>query len=55
MNWQDHWHARASFTIFDSGFGDGERFCAVLQASGDAHNLPATLRYSGLACGSRPA
>ena len=54
MSWQDHWRARASFTIFDSGFGDGERFRAVLQTWRADPHRPAKLHYIALDAGPLP-
>ncbi|MFL6658273.1 MAG: tRNA U-34 5-methylaminomethyl-2-thiouridine biosynthesis protein, partial [Massilia sp.] len=32
MNWQHLWRGRGHFALFDSHFGDGARFRALLQA-----------------------
>jgi tRNA 5-methylaminomethyl-2-thiouridine biosynthesis bifunctional protein len=44
MNWQ----GRAHFTIFDSAYGDGERFQALLQRWRDDPQRPARLHYIAL-------
>lgn len=54
MDWQAHWRARASFTIFDSGYGDGGRFRAVLQAWRADPHRPAKLHYIALDAGPLP-
>lgn len=54
MNWQDHWRARTSFTLFDSAFGDGERLRAVLQAWRADPQRPARLHYIALDAGPLP-
>ena len=54
MDWQGLWRARAHFTIFDSGFGDGERFRAALQAWRDDPQRPARLHYIAIAGGPLP-
>ena len=44
MNWQ----GRAHFTVFDSAYGDGERFRALLQRWRDDAQRPARLHYIAL-------
>ena len=44
MNWQ----GRAHFTVFDSAYGDGERFRALLQRWRDDPQRPARLHYIAL-------
>ena len=54
MDWQVHWRGRGHFTIFDSRFGDGARFHAVLQAWRHDPERPARLHYIALAEGALP-
>jgi tRNA 5-methylaminomethyl-2-thiouridine biosynthesis bifunctional protein len=54
MGFRDHWGSRASFTIFDAGYGDGARFRSVLQAWRDDPQRPAKLHYIALASGPLP-
>lgn len=54
MHWQQQWRGRASFTIFDSGFGDGAQWRAVLQAWHADPHKPARLHYIALASGALP-
>ena len=42
------WQGRARFTVFDSAFGSGERFRALLQAWRDDPQRPARLHYIAL-------
>ncbi len=51
MQFEGHWRGRASFTIFDSGYGDGARWRAVQQAWRDDPQRPARLHYIALASG----
>lgn len=51
MNFEVHWRGRASFTIFDSGYGDGAQWRAVRQAWRDDPQRPARLHYIALAGG----
>lgn len=48
MDWQVHWRGKAHFTIFDTGYGGGVRFRAVLQAWRDDPQRPARLHYIAL-------
>jgi len=48
------WQGRERFTIFDSGFGDGARFRAVLQAWRADPERPARLHYMALGAGPLP-
>ena len=52
MDYRVHWRERASFTIFDSGYGDGEQWRAVRQAWRDDPKRPARLHYIALASGT---
>lgn len=54
MDWQVHWRGRASFTIFDSGFGDGAKWRALLQAWRTDPQRPARLHYIALDTGPLP-
>ena len=53
-DFQRHWRGRASFTIFDSGYGDGEQWRAVRQAWRDDPQRPARLHYIALASSPLP-
>jgi tRNA 5-methylaminomethyl-2-thiouridine biosynthesis bifunctional protein len=48
MNWQDLWRGRSHYTFFDSHFGDGTRFRALLQAWQNDTQRPARLQYIAL-------
>ena len=54
QQFQAHWRGRASFTIFDSGFGDGEQWRAFRQAWCGDPERPARLHYIALASGRLP-
>ena len=49
-----HWQGRTRFTIFDSGYGDGARFRAVLQAWRADSQRPQRLHYIALASSPLP-
>ena len=49
-----HWQGRTRFTIFDSGYGDGARFTAVLQAWRADPQGPRHLHYIALASSPLP-
>ncbi|MES2315946.1 MAG: FAD-dependent 5-carboxymethylaminomethyl-2-thiouridine(34) oxidoreductase MnmC [Pseudomonadota bacterium] len=48
MDWQVHWRARSHFTIFDTGYGDGAAWRAVLRAWRDDPHRPPRLHYIAL-------
>jgi tRNA 5-methylaminomethyl-2-thiouridine biosynthesis bifunctional protein len=52
MDWRVHWRDRDSFTIFDSGFGDGAQWRAVQQAWRADPHRPARLHYIALDSGA---
>jgi tRNA 5-methylaminomethyl-2-thiouridine biosynthesis bifunctional protein len=54
MDWRVHWRDRDSFTIFDSGFGDGAQWRAVLLAWRTDTHRPARLHYIALDAGALP-
>jgi tRNA 5-methylaminomethyl-2-thiouridine biosynthesis bifunctional protein len=43
-----NWHGRAHFTVFDSAYGDGKRYQALLQRWRDDPHRPARLHYIAL-------
>ena len=43
MDWKSAWHGRRRFVLFDSDYGDGERFRALVRAWRDDLERPASL------------
>lgn len=54
MNWQSLWSGRAQFTIFDSAYGDGQRFRAIAVAWRADPQRPARLHYIGVGASALP-
>jgi tRNA 5-methylaminomethyl-2-thiouridine biosynthesis bifunctional protein len=48
MDWSAHWRSRERYTIFDSAYGDGAQFRAVLRAWRADPLRPARLHYIAL-------
>ncbi len=49
MDWHTHWRGRTQYVVFDSAYGKGEAFAALLQAWHADPQRPARLHYIALA------